>query len=339
MLLFPNQAGTLVCAVLIAAPALCAQAAPAKQWFKGNTHTHTMNSPDGDATLVDVANWYRQNNYNFIVITDHNSRTDVEEANKLLGQPGRFLLIPGEEVTDRFDQKEVHLSAIGIRETVVPRHGESVAKEICADRKAIAESAGIAVLNHPNYTWAVEARDILACGDLLLFEVQNGSWSVGNFGAFGTPSHEELWDAVLSAGKRLYGVGSDDSHNFHQYVRGYPYPPTVPGTAWINVRASRLDPEAIRDGLMRGDFYASNGVALDDVGVVGKTIRISIHVFGENRYTTTFIGAGGRVLARTADVNPAYTIQGSEKYVRARIQDSTGHYAWTQPVFVQDIPR
>ena len=115
--------------------------------------------------------------------------------------------------------------------------------------------------------------------------------------------------------------------------------PSVPGTAWINVRASRLDPEEIRDGLMRGDFYASNGVALDDVGVVGKTIRISIHVFGENRYTTTFIGAGGRVLARTADVNPAYTIQGSEKYVRARIQDSTGHYAWTQPVFVQDILR
>ncbi|MBK9316840.1 MAG: hypothetical protein IPM55_21725 [Acidobacteria bacterium] len=41
------------------------------KWYKGNTHTHTLNS-DGDSTPDEVARWYRENGYQFLVLTDHN---------------------------------------------------------------------------------------------------------------------------------------------------------------------------------------------------------------------------------------------------------------------------
>ena len=46
-------------------------------WYKGNTHTHTLNS-DGDSTPEDVVRWYREHEYNFLVLTDHNFLTNVE---------------------------------------------------------------------------------------------------------------------------------------------------------------------------------------------------------------------------------------------------------------------
>jgi hypothetical protein len=53
------------------------------------------------------------------------------------------------------------------------------------------------------------------------------------------------------------------------------------------------------------------------------------------KYRTQFIGKDGKVL-QDGTANPAsYLIEGNEGYVRARITDSTGRMAWTQPVFVQ----
>ena len=49
---------------------------PAPRWYKGNTHTHTLNS-DGDSTPDDVVRWYRQHGYHFLVLTDHNFLTSV----------------------------------------------------------------------------------------------------------------------------------------------------------------------------------------------------------------------------------------------------------------------
>src|ERR687897_712288 len=47
------------------------------RWFKGNTHTHTVNS-DGDSTPEEVVRWYREHGYNFLVLTDHNYLTAVD---------------------------------------------------------------------------------------------------------------------------------------------------------------------------------------------------------------------------------------------------------------------
>ena len=50
-------------------------------WFKGNIHTHTTNS-DGDSSPDHVSKWYKQNNYDFLVLTDHNHLTILDEDKK-----------------------------------------------------------------------------------------------------------------------------------------------------------------------------------------------------------------------------------------------------------------
>ena len=70
------------------------------RWYKGNLHTHTVNS-DGDSTPHEVASWYREHGYQFLVLSDHNHLTDITGLNALHAAREKFLLIPGEEVTDR----------------------------------------------------------------------------------------------------------------------------------------------------------------------------------------------------------------------------------------------
>ena len=50
------------------------------------------------------------------------------------------------------------------------------------------------------------------------------------------------------------------------------------------------------------------------------------------RYTVYFIGRGGRVLQTSYESPAVYRITGQEGYVRAKIVDSNGRVAWTQPV-------
>src|SRR5688572_25599529 len=69
------------------------------RWYKGNTHTHTLNS-DGDSTPDDVVRWYREHGYQFLVLSDHNFLTSVDGLNALHGADEQFLVIKGEEVTD-----------------------------------------------------------------------------------------------------------------------------------------------------------------------------------------------------------------------------------------------
>src|SRR5262245_21724371 len=74
------------------------------RWYKGNTHTHTINS-DGDSTPDEVVRWYREHGYNFLVLSDHNYLTEIDGLNAVFGAANKFILIKGEEVTDKFQEK------------------------------------------------------------------------------------------------------------------------------------------------------------------------------------------------------------------------------------------
>ena len=94
-------------------------------WFKGNLHTHTTES-DGDETPEHVAEWYREHGYDFLVLSDHNHLTVLDDAGS---NPGKWpLLIPGEEITSRlFDNTvPVHVNGIGLHTLVEPAYEESM---------------------------------------------------------------------------------------------------------------------------------------------------------------------------------------------------------------------
>ena len=104
------------------------------------------------------------------------------------------------------------------------------------------------------------------------------------------------------------------------------------------VQTSELSRNAILSALNNGDFYATTGVTLADYQVTSKAIGITVASRPSFKYTTTVIGEGGRVLKTVYGESPTYTFTGKEKYVRARVVNSGGSVAWTQPVFLFTRP-
>lgn len=317
------------------------------RWFKGNTHAHSLNS-DGDVPVDAVVRWYREHGYHFTFVTEHEYFTDVAPLNALFGGGNRFLVIAGQEVTQRIADpahsggvRQAHVNALGTTR-LVPTLGEknvakmSIAETYRRNGTAIRAAGGIMQVNHPNFIWSVPLADMMDLPDSTLFEVWNGHPIVYNQGGIDSTGQEMLstearWDSVLSRGKLLFGVGDDDSHSYKDQDAENP-DMARPGRAWIWVRADTLSPDAIIRSLRRGDFYASTGVTLKELQVSPSEYRLEISPLGDRRYLTEFIGQNGRVLARVTTLKASYRINGSEGYVRARITDSSGRMAWAQPI-------
>jgi predicted metal-dependent phosphoesterase TrpH len=321
--------------VLIALAALLIGLAIAQEnqtlrWYKGNTHTHTINS-DGDSTPDEVVRWYREHGYNFLVLTDHNYLTEVDGLNAVFGAAKKFLVIKGEEVSDKFQEKPIHINGLNIKQVVEPQRGSSITSVIQNNVNAIRGAEGVPHVNHPNFHWAIGANDLKAVKNLRLFEVYNGHPQVNNLGGGGIPGLEAMWDDILSSGVALYGIAVDDAHSFKT-----PGDKTkaTPGHGWVMVRAASLSAGDILRALEEGDFYASTGVTLRDYSADRKEIKIEIAEETRSKYTVQFIGSGGKIL-KEVTTNPAiYGFKGDEFYVRAKVIESNGKTAWTQPVFL-----
>jgi hypothetical protein len=340
----PALALALVLALVLAAgapaPAQTPTAAPspaAPRWWKGNTHTHTLNS-DGDTSPGEVAHWYRDHGYDFLCISDHNYLTRTEELQREMDREAlrdaklrRLLLIPGEEVTDRAGDARIHVNGIDTRRQVGKQGGASKDEVLrrCVD--AIIEAGGVPSVSHPNYLWSITADDLAALERLRLFEIYNGHPGTHSFGGGGSPGAEEMWDALLTRGVRILGIAVDDAHDW----RTWGPRACNPGRGWIVVRAPELSVPAIRAGIEAGDFYASTGVALADVTCTANVVRVRIapEVEEATRYTTHFVGQGGKVLATETGLDASYAMRAGDEYVRVRVVSSIREYAWTQPFF------
>lgn len=319
-------------AMMLALPA-SSQAPSAEKklrWYKGNTHTHTLNS-DGDSTPDEVVRWYREHGYDFVVITDHNFLTSVDGLNALHGADEKFLVVRGEEVTDAFGDKPLHVNGLEVKRLVPPQGGKSVVDVVQRDIDAIRAAGGVPHINHPNYGWAISVEDLRKIERHRLFEIFNGHPLVNNAGGGGQPSMEEVWDILLTGGKLLYGIAVDDAHHFK---RPYDAWAARPGQGWVVVRAESLSGPALLAALERGDFYASTGVEIADYAAGADAMTVTVRERGLTRFTTQFIGRGGRILQTSITPVSTYTIRGDEGYVRAKVIDSNGKSAWLQPVMV-----
>jgi hypothetical protein len=301
------------------------------RWYKGNTHTHTLNS-DGDSTPDEVVRWYREHRYQFLVLTDHNFLTAVDGLNALHGADEQFLVIRGEEVTDRFGEKSLHINGLDVGRKIDPQGGTSVIDVLNRNVAAIRAENGIPHINHPNFRWSITRDELQQVRNNRLFEIYNGHPLVNQLGGGGIPGLEEVWDAILSGGTLLYGIAVDDAHTFKQ-----PGNPEVagPGRGWISVRAPRLEARALLTALERGDFYASTGVELEALEVTAERMRVVIKPVIDAKYRIQFVGRGGRIVHEAIEPTATYTFTGNEGYVRARVLESNGRMAWIQPTIVR----
>ena len=327
--------GLCLAAATLHSQATAAQAVrPAPQvpmrWYKGNTHTHTINQ-GGDSTPDEVVRWYREHGYQFVTLTDHNLLTKVDGLNAIYAADEQFLVMQGEEVTSRAGDKPVHVNGLDVQRVVAARDGATVSETLQANIDGIRAASGVPHINHPNFGWGITAQELQQARNYRLFEIHNGHPSVNNLGGGGVPGLEEVWDRLLSSGKMVYGIAVDDAHVFKQ-----PGNPDVsgPGRGWVTVRAPRLEPRALLEAMERGDFYASTGVVLEDVRATAKDLTVRVKVDGVTKFRIQFIGSGGALLQQAVDATATYTFTGAEGYVRAKVVDSNGRMAWVQPVQV-----
>jgi hypothetical protein len=285
----------------------------------------------------------------------------LAEFRSLLEEPGRFLLIPGEEITHRYVKAPVHINAINLRDVIQPIDGDSIAETMAVNHRAVADQRQrtgrrmIAFLNHPNFGWAIRGEDMIRTEELRAFEVYNGHPGVRNYGDERHPSTERLWDIVLALrlGKHqlpvVYGLATDDAHGYHAFGVGK----VNPGRGWVMVKAPYLTAEAIVRALEDGDFYASTGVTLEDVRREGARLTLVIRPEPGVAYRTQFIATLkdapldseprrgpdgepiavtrvyseriGQVVAESDDLRPSYTLTGKELYVRAKVISTKPH--------------
>ncbi len=337
-------------AVMIALPCL----GQTERWYKGNTHAHTTLCGHADSPPSVVAQWYHDHGYNFAILSEHNKFIDPKTV-KLKGEIREdFLLLPGEEVTGR---KTVHSTAMNVNR-LVPWHfdHEHRSKIIQKHVDETIKAGGATILNHPNFGWAVQAKDMLPVKKLHLFELYNGHPKVHNFGDSRHPSTEQLWDDLLTQGMTIYGVGSDDAHHFADWKPNK----SNPGRGWVMVRTKELTSDAITDAMTGGDFYASSGIMLKTVVRGSKRIEVEVDEKatveelaspiligrkvkeGKPGYLIEFIGPEGKVVA-TSDktkascpVNLPYLRCKVTKRVKKDNGDLLEYYAWVQPVFTDD---
>ena len=237
-------------------------------WYKGNTHAHTTLCGHADSSPSVVAQWYHDHGYNFTILSEHNRFIDPTTV-KLSGEVREdFILVPGEEVTGR---KHIHTTAMNVGKLVPwhfdhPERSGIIQQHVNATRAA----GGTTILNHPNFHWAVKAEDLIPVKHLHMFELYNGHPAVRNFGDAHHPSTEQQWDAMLTSGMRVYGVASDDAHQFATWGKAR----SNPGRGWVMVRAENLCADTITEAMLSGEFYSSSGVQLKTVDLNGGTLKL-----------------------------------------------------------------
>ena len=267
-----SSQGALAGAAAQTAAQRAAPAGPPMRWYKGNTHTHTINN-GGDSTPDEVVTWYRTHGYQFLVLTDHNFLTRVDALNALHGGDEKFLVVAGEEVTSRAGDKPVHVNGLDVQQLVKEAEGPDVQDVLQRNIDGIRAAKGVPHINHPNFGWGLTVDNLRQARNYRLVEIHSGHPSVNNLGGGGVPGMEEVWDRLLAGGQTVYGIAVDDAHTFKD-----PGNPTVsaPGRGWVTVRAPRLDARSLMESLERGDFYASTGVVIDDVRATQRELMVKV---------------------------------------------------------------
>lgn len=232
----------------------------------------------------------------------------LDEYRSLLEEPGRFLMIPSEEITSEWKRAKtattpemagpVHINVTNVRDLIEKIPADNAVEimqrtvDAVAAQRAKTGQPMFTHINHPNFRWGLTAEELMQVKGEKFFEVYNGHNQVNNDGDATHLSMETMWDVVLTRRlaelglEPMFGVGVDDSHNYH--ATGFDK--SNSGRGWVMVRAKHLTAESIVHAMEAGDFYSSSGVVLLDVQRSGDTLAVAIKGEPGVTYVTQFIG-------------------------------------------------
>lgn len=304
------------------------------KWYRGNLHTHTNVSDGGFSVDYAVIGYQHMAKHDFVVLTDHNySKMHLENA------------VPFETLNEQY--KEKNFTIIEGREESFAKHilgigakmvygedpiGKSQDEYTLDDYQhlidRIREEGGLVYMAHPHWRkfdyWS--ADDIIALDGVNGLEIINGDRFAGP-GNLAT----DVWDEVLSRGKKIWAITNDDCHS-----------PATFWVVWNTVRAKSNSKEDIMDALKQGSNYCGNGAEFGRIEVQGDKLIVECSdrdIFQTCVKIFRFIGKNGECLKMQCGMEryAEYQAKGDELYVRVELILNNGMVAFTNPFYLVDF--
>lgn len=267
-------------------------------WYAGDFHTHTGNSDavcrstPGDKP-VPCPTWFTlkaayDHHLDFVVVTDHNTRSHYGAIAEIAPFFDGLLTIPGREMTTQYG----HYNLIGVTDFVEYRLSDTVGVPTINEMFDASRDTGALVsINHPEIP---TGENCLGCGwsapdtdfnRVSAIEVANGGIAAERGGAFddGVGSGTAWWEARLNRGFHLTGIGGSDNHDAIDGRAGTsPVGAQSPvGTPATMVYAAELSQQGIMDGVRSGRVFidlegAHAGRVLDVTASVGHGATVNM---------------------------------------------------------------
>ena len=282
-----------------------------REALRSTLHAH----PRPRERPFDLLKRYADHGYGVVALTEHDrfySREDIADWD----DHGLVVLL-GCEIT----AGGPHVLYLGADRQISPHPDrQQVIDEINA-------TSGFAIVNHPNggqqndHCTLDEMRRLQEYVGMEIFNANalRGADDPAQ-GAARAFAHVK-WDALLAAGRRLWGIATDDYHE-----------PSHLGEGWVTIWARERSPASVLEALRHGCFYASCGAEIERIEVDGMRVRIG----APEARRITALGPGCQRLARESGGELEFQVPPDVAYVRFECQERGARWAWTQPFWVVD---
>jgi hypothetical protein len=276
----------------------------ARPFLRGQAQAQTSLAA-GHAIARDLSVEYLNHGYQWLSITDLNTPTPPSEYER-----AGLLTVAGELVQYPF----ARFLAYG-----VDHFQQAATPQQAVDW--IHGNAGVVFLADPLSAPRLDERTIGSIHDLDGIQIYNARLAVDEPG---NANATALWDRLLGAGHRLWGLVGDDTLDSSG-------PLSTLGRTAVDVQVAEQTPVLVEAALKQGAFVDTTGVRV--LGVAAENDVITVVTSDANEIR--FIGRGGKVLQTSRGTRAEYHVHWDEGYVRAEAaRAGDGARAWTQPIFV-----
>ena len=284
------------------------------RFYAGDLHVHSADSGDARPPLQEIVDFARSRGLDFVVITDHNTSSQLERLAPVQAANDDVLLVPGMEFTTYGG----HMNAFGVSGPVDHKLGLTTTIDDAV--AAFAAQGAMVSINHPS----LDLGDVcIGCAwthavpsSIDAVEVATGGTDQSGF-IFGQGARD-FWDTVLDDGSHAAPVGGSDDHRAGVDLEAFGSPIGDPTTLifanglstpdlLVGLRDNRTVVKLQGPGdpmveLSTTPARAEHEGRVDTVfGAAGDTVQLSARIVGGAGNTLRFV-ADGRPGAAATDI-------------------------------------
>jgi MYXO-CTERM domain-containing protein len=213
------------------------------RWYAGDFHVHSVESGDASPPLDEIASFAKGRGLDFVLVSDHNTTSQLDYYAAAQKKQPAFLFLPGAEFTTYWG----HANGIGAT-VYVDDKTELPGNSIGAAAKAFRDQGALFSINHPTLALGDACIGCAWTHDLPLDQIDAVEIGTGKFGLL-TDSAVTFWDDLCAKGRHLAALGGSDDHK-----AGVNLTPTQSpiGSPTTMVFAKALSVEAVLDAVRAG---------------------------------------------------------------------------------------